>query len=157
MFKLLKSLLCFLCLVVCFSSCKQENSNSAQLSGQSIIGTWKLVSSTVVTKKDTLFTYPVKDQEMIKMFNGSHFSFFKHDIKKGALKTPVYDTGAGTYVLSGDDYQEHLDYCNYRDWENRAFKFKLSLRNDTLIQKGIERIDSLNVDQEITEIYTRVR
>lgn len=153
---LLKYSMCFVVLIGLCSSCQNGNT-SEQLSAESLNGTWKLVSSKVVTGKDTALTYPVEDVEMIKLFNGSHFAFFKHDLKKGGVKSPVYDSGAGTYKLSGDDYEEHLDYCNYREWENAGFKFKLTLNNDTLIQKGIEKIDSLNVNQEITEIYKRVR
>lgn len=145
------------CLVLFCSSCKEEGKSPEQLSEKTLNGTWKLVSSRVITKKDTAVTYPVKDQEMIKIFNGSHFAFFKHDVKKGAVSAPVYDSGAGTYKLTGNNYEERLEYCNYREWENTSFKFKLTLRNDSLIQQGIERIDSLNVNQEITEIYTKIR
>ncbi|MBB5637771.1 hypothetical protein HDF26_000899 [Pedobacter cryoconitis] len=142
-------------------ACKDKSStiplSPTELTNQSINGTWKLVSSKVTTGEKTEVTYPVKGQEMIKLFNGSHFAFFKHDLVKGATPTPVYDTGAGTYTLKGDQYQEHLDYCNYRDWENRDFKFTLTLKNDTITQKGIEKIDSLNINQEIVEIYTRIK
>lgn len=152
----LKYLICLFALISLCSSCQEKNT-AESLSAASLNGTWRLISSKVVTGKDTTFTYPVKDLEMIKLFNGSHFAFFKHDIKKGGIKNPVFDSGAGTYKLAGDNYEEHLDYCNYREWENTGFKFKLTLKNDTLVQKGIEKIDSLNVNQEITEIYTRVR
>lgn len=122
-----------------------------------ITGTWKLVSATTITGKDTLVTFPVKDQEMIKIFNGSHFSFFKHDVKKGKTAAAAFDCGAGTYQLTGDNYTEHLTYCNYRDWENREFNFKVQLKNDSLIQRGIEKIDSLHINHEIIEIYTRLK
>lgn len=153
----MKSKVLFFILLVFFSSCKPGKDH--QLSNQSLTGTWKLISSTVITKKDTVHTYPVKGQEveMLKLFNGSHFAFFKHDLKKGAVASPVYDSGAGTYSLSGNNYEEHLAYCNYRDWENTSFKFTLDLKNDTLIQRGIEKIDSLNVNQEIIETYIKLR
>ncbi|MEE1946966.1 hypothetical protein VRU48_17715 [Pedobacter sp. KR3-3] len=104
-------------------------------------------------------TYPVKGeiQETLKMFNGSHFSFFTHDLEKGKVKTPAFSAGAGTYSLSGNAYSEHLIYCSYRDWENTKFKFTLTLKNNTLIQKGIEKIDSLNVNHEIIEVYVKVK
>ena len=120
-------------------------------------GTWKLVYSKMIKNGDTLNTYPVQGQEMIKMFNGSHFAFFKHDLLKGSDSSAIYESGAGTYELSGNKYAEHLQYCNYRDWEDRHFSFTLALSGDTLVQRGIEKIDSLNVDHEIVEAYIRVR
>jgi hypothetical protein len=131
--------------------------SQTELTNQSITGTWKLVSSKVTTGTKTEVTYPVKGLEMIKLFNGTHFAFFKHDLAKGAVPAPVYGSGAGTYSLKGDQYQEHLDYCNAREWENRDFKFTLTLKNDTITQKGIEKIDSLNINQEIIEIYTKIK
>lgn len=129
------------------------------LTSSSIIGTWKLVSSKKITNKDTVTTYPVKgqNQEMLKMFNGTHFSFFKHDLHKGKTKSPIFDSGSGTYALSGNQYSEHLIYCNYRDWEGTKFKFTLTLENNKLTQKGIERIAHLNVDQEIIEVYVKIK
>jgi hypothetical protein len=123
-----------------------------------LTGTWKLAYSKMIRNGDTTDTYPVKGQEMIKMFNGSHFAFFKHDVSKGSdSSTAVFDSGAGTYVLTGDKYEEHLQYCSYRAWEDMHFTFTLSLQHDTLIQRGIEKIDSLNVNHEIIEAYIRVR
>lgn len=123
-----------------------------------ITGTWKLVSAIKVIKADTSSTYPVKGQEeeMIKVVNASHFAFFKHDLKKPGSK-PVYDSGAGTYTLNGDTYTENLNYCNYREWEGHSFNFKVSFKGDTLVQKGIEKIEKLNIDQEIVETYVRVK
>ncbi|TDE17388.1 hypothetical protein [Dyadobacter psychrotolerans] len=120
-----------------------------------LAGTWNLVSSKVITKTDTVNTFPVKGQEMIKMFTDNEFSFFKHDLNYGKGESAVFDAGSGTYKLEGENYSEHLAYCNYRDWENRDFNFKLILKNDTLIQTGIEKIDSLNINQEIVEIYVK--
>ncbi|MDR6566714.1 hypothetical protein [Chitinophaga ginsengisegetis] len=124
----------------------------------SLTGTWKLAYSKMIENGDTTDTYPVKGQEMIKIFNGSHFAFFKHDVSKGSdSSTAVFGSGAGTYVLTGDKYEEHLQYCNARSWEDMHFTFTLSLQHDTLIQRGIEKIDSLNVNHEIIEAYIRVR
>ncbi|QNK64895.1 hypothetical protein H7F33_04960 [Pedobacter sp. PAMC26386] len=129
--------------------------SAKELTNQSLEGTWKLVSSEVTTGAKTEVTFPVKGQEMIKIFNDTHFAFFKHDIAKGV--TPIYGSGAGTFSLKGDQYQEHLEYCNAREWENKDFKFTLTLKNDTLTQKGIEKIDSLKVNQEIVEKYTKLK
>lgn len=143
--------------LTCLAACTDKAPSSTELTNQSIAGTWKLVSSKVTRGAKTEVTYPVKGQEMIKLFNGTHFAFFKHDLAKGAVPVPVYDAGAGTFSLKGDQYQEHLAYCNYREWENRDFKFTLTLKNDTITQKGIEKIDSLNINQEIVEIYAKIK
>jgi hypothetical protein len=137
------------------AACSEKKDSSKTSTPSSIIGTWALSSSKVITKDDTLATFPVRNQEMIKMFTKSHFTFMKHDMSQGKGDSAVFDAGGGTYTLKGDDYSEHLQYCNYRDWENRDFHFKLSINGDTLIQTGIEKIDSLGIDQEILEIYVR--
>ena len=140
-------------------ACNQPKPAEQKTTKNAIFGTWKLISDRMIMKGDTTNTYPVKgsDQVMIKMYNDTHFAFFMHDSKHGKVKMPVYDTGAGTYKLSGTDYSEHLDYCNYREWENRDFKFKLTIKNDTLTQRGIERIDSLKINREIVETYLRIK
>lgn len=144
-----------LVLAACGNPSKQT---AATLQSPTVLdGTWHLISSKSIAGKDTVVTTPPKDQEMFKMFNGTHFAFFTHDLQHGKTAKPVYDSGAGTYTLSGDDYAEHLAYCNYRDWENRDFKFKLTIKNDTLVQKGIEKIDSLKVDHEIIETYVKLK
>jgi hypothetical protein len=150
-------------LIMCtmlYSSCQQAGQAKEEAAGASqIAGSWRLISNIIITKGDTVIAYPVKgkDQVMIKMYNDSHFSFFTHDTNQGKTVTPVYESGAGTYKLSGDNYSEHLEYCNYREWENHDFTFKLNIRQDTLIQRGIEKIDSLNVNREIIETYVRLK
>jgi hypothetical protein len=141
------------------TACNQPKPVEQKNAAQPIVGTWQLISDVIITKGDTAVTYPEKgkDEMMIKMYNDTHFSFFKHDKKQGKVPSPTYDTGAGTYTLSGTDYAERLEYCNYREWENHDFKFKLTIHNDTLVQRGIEKIDSLNVNHEIVETYVRVK
>ncbi|MCE7066117.1 hypothetical protein [Dyadobacter sp. CY326] len=151
----MKSTLLFVAMISVFVACSDKKENVEKPSASSIVGTWALSSSKVIRKKDTLITFPVKNQEMIKMFTETHFTFMKHDTKQGKGDSTVFDAGAGTYELKGDDYSEHLQYCNYRDWENRDFHFKLRINGDTLIQTGIEKIDSLGIDQEILEVYVR--
>lgn len=147
-------LACSLCSQLLFAQKK-----TAGLTNSSIIGTWKLVSSKKITNKDTVVTYPIKGeiQETLKMFTGTHFSFFTHDLEKGKAKTPVFSAGSGTYVLSGNAYSEHLIYCSHRDWEDSKFNFTLTLKGNTLTQKGIEKIESLKVNHEIIEVYVKVK
>ncbi|WP_316829932.1 hypothetical protein [Pedobacter aquatilis] len=146
------SKLAFTGIVCLFYSCKSNKADQTQLN---IAGTWRLVSSMAITKGDTLNTSPAKDIEMIKILNATHFAFFKHDLNKGKGSSAVYDSGSGSYTLTGNNYDEHLQYCSARDWEDHHFKFTVTLKNDTLTQRGIEKIENLNVNREIVEIYTR--
>ncbi|SEJ38450.1 hypothetical protein SAMN04487995_4384 [Dyadobacter koreensis] len=141
-------------LIIALISCKQSD-NSQRDTSSPILGTWKLISSKIIADEDTTVTFPIKNQEMIKIFNKDTFAFFKQDTNASKGDSAVFDAGAGTYKLNGEDYSEHLEYCNYRGWENKDFNFKLRIANDTLVQTGIEKIDSLNVNQEIIEIYVR--
>jgi hypothetical protein len=145
--------------LVALAACKQPSAEKtiADVPVTPLQGTWKLISAVKIIKADTAVTYPEKGQEdeMIKVINGDHFAFFKHDLKKGGK--PIFDSGAGTYSLTGDNYTENLQYCNYREWEGHSFNFKVSFKGDTLQQKGIEKIDSLKIDQEIVETYIRIK
>jgi hypothetical protein len=134
---------------------ENKNKNAVQLTEMSVVGTWELISAKIIKKGDTIITFPVKDQKMIKILSTESFAFFKHDINKGTGDTAVFESGAGTYTLKGEDYAEHLEFCNYRGWENHDFKFKLRLKGDTLIQSGIEKVDSLKIDHEIVETYVK--
>ena len=156
---MMKQLLLCLFAALLYTSCKEKNKTRDSTASSEIQGTWKLISNVIITKGDTVIAYPEKgkDKIMLKMYNDSHFSFFTHDTKQGKVKDPVYESGAGTYRLNGDDYAEHLEFCNYREWEDHDFNFKLNIRQDTLVQRGVERIDSLNVNREIIETYVRLK
>ena len=123
-----------------------------------IEGTWKLASALQITKGDTVSTYPVAGQkdEMIKILNADHFAFLRHDLDGNKGKR-IYDSGAGTYTLEGDNYTENLKYYTNRAWEGNSFKFKVTFKGDSLIQKGIEKIDSLKIDHEIVETYIKLK
>lgn len=139
---------------VCFVACKNTESK-VDVGPLKLNGTWQLKSSIAITDGDTVNTTPANGIETIKIFNDSHFAFFSHDLKQGKDSSAVYSSGSGTYSLIGDNYEEHLEYCTARGWENHDFKFKLSINKDTLQQKGIEKIDSLNINREIIETYIR--
>ena len=143
--------------LVAFASCKQNaNTTSTTCSQSPLNGSWRLLTSKSITGKDTTDTSPGKNLETIKLYNDTHFSFFTHDLKKGKIDTPVFSAGSGTYTLSGKDYAEHLEYCNARDWEDHDFKFTVELKNDTLIQSGVEKDEKLHVDHIIIETYVRM-
>ena len=121
-------------------------------------GTWQLISGTLIEKGDTAITHYTSDPQMINVINQSHFAFLNHDLKKGkdSLKA-LFVAGGGRYKLTGDQYTEHLEYCSDRAWEGNDFLFTIEIRNDTLIQKGIEKIESAKVDRLNIEKYVRVR
>ncbi|KQS27022.1 lipocalin family protein [Dyadobacter sp. Leaf189] len=137
------------------TQCTSKNEEANQTKEPTLAGTWQLQSSQIIEKGDTINTFPVKDQEMIKSFTETHFTFMKHDTRQGKGDTAVFDAGAGVYTLKGDDYTEKLQYCSAREWENHDFHFKLRVNGDTIVQTGVEKIDSLGVDREIREVYVR--
>ena len=142
---------------IAFASCspKPAATPDTPSTASPMAGTWKLVSAVTVTKGDTVKDYPVANQEMIKVLNATHFAFMRHDLSKGKGKDATYTAGGGTYDFKGNKYTEHLAYLNFRDWEGKDFDFTVQFKHDTLVQKGIEKIDSLKIDHEIIETYVK--
>ena len=120
-------------------------------------GTWKLITGTLVEKGDTTFTDYTKHQSMIKVINDSHFAFLNHDVNKGKDSTAVFVAGGGVYTLDGDQYTEYLEYCSYREWEGSTFQFTVDIQNDTLTQRGVEKIENLGVERLNIEKYVRLK
>ena len=139
-------------------SCANEEGDNKKLHQEptSIIGTWKLISGTTIKGKDTIVTDYTQNQEMIKIINETHFSFLRHDLKNGRDSNAIYVAGGGKYTLKGNKYIEHLDYFNIREWEGNSFELEYKIDNDTLITKGMEKIEGLNVDYLNIEKYYRV-
>ncbi len=120
-------------------------------------GTWRLISGTIITKGDSTVTDYTKGQDMIKIINDSHFAFFKHGL--GAMRDSAgnFDAGGGSYTLEGNKYTERLDYYSDKAWEGKTFDFTVTINNDTLIQRGIEKVEKENIDREIIEKYLRIK
>jgi hypothetical protein len=131
---------------------------NGKLSKQSpvITGTWKLLTGTLIEKGDTIVTHYDKKVSFIKIINNTHFAFLQHDLKKGQDSAAVFVAGGGRYSLTDSTYTEHLEYCSARSWEGYDFKFNVSVRGDTLIQSGIEKIESEGVNRINIEKYIRV-
>lgn len=148
-------------LLLVFISCSLFSCNSkhdpAATPASPIIGTWELVSGTVIQGKDTTVTDYTKDKKFLKIINGSHFSFVGHDLTKGKDFSAFYTSGAGTYILADSLYTEHLQFCNDRAWEGNDFSFHITIRNDSLTQSGIEKIDSIGVNRMNIERYVRMK
>jgi hypothetical protein len=120
-----------------------------------ITGTWRLVSGTTITRGVSSVTDYTKETSMIKIINGTHFAFLKHDLNSPKDSTNHFDAGGGSYTLSGDQYTEHLDYYGDRNWEGKTFQFTVSISNDTLVQRGMEKVEKEGIDREIIERYVR--
>ncbi len=128
--------------------------NSEAAAGLHLNGTWQLISGMTITGKDTV-PYP-SDFRMIKVINDSHFAFLRHDKNPPKDSSNHFDGGGGVYTLTGNQYTEHLDYYADRNWEGKPFTFTVEIRNDTLIQTGIEKVDAAHIDHVIIEKYIRL-
>jgi hypothetical protein len=124
---------------------------------ESIEGTWKLLSGMIIDKGDTTVTNYKGNVSFIKILNKTHFAFLQHDLNKGVDSNAIYVSGGGRYSLTGNDYTEQLEYCSARNWEGNDFRFKISIRGDTLIQTGIEKVENLGIERLNIEKYVRIQ
>lgn len=140
-------------LVSClFFSCKPQPSSQLPIEG-----TWELIAATTI-EGDTTFSTFDATRSMIKILNQTHFAFLNHslDAKKDSTAAP-FSAGGGTYTLVDSTYTEHLDYSVDPAWEQHTFTFTVTIDNDTLTQKGVEKVQELGIDRIITEKYRRVK
>lgn len=150
----MKKFLFLVCALAILGSCapKTEQPTPAPL-----IGTWRLITATS-TERDSIFSTFNAANEMIKIITPTHFAFFNHDLNHGKDSTAAYSAGGGTYILRADSiYTEHLQYFNLREWEDHQFEFVVRIKNDTLTQRGVEKLEKLGIDRIIEERYVRVK
>ncbi len=132
-----------------------------------IEGTWELISATA-TEGDTTYSTFDSGRSMIKILNKTHFAFLNHAlnaktdstaaVSTGAVSTAApFSAGGGDYTLVDSTYTEHLNYFSDPAWENHSFEFIVNIHSDTLIQKGVEKVEELGIDRIIIEKYTRVK
>lgn len=139
-------------------SCNTKNEENTTKSNQILIaGTWQLISGTVIDKGDTAVTDYTKNVSFIKIINDTHFAFLQHDLNKGKNADSVFASGGGRYSLSDSMYTEHLEYCSDRNWEGNDFTFTVNMKNDTLIQSGMEKVDSAGINRINIEKYIRIK
>jgi hypothetical protein len=144
-------------LTIVFNSCEGTNENQdISFVKKPIEGTWRLLTGMLIEKGDTTVTDYTKNVSFIKIINESHFAFVQHDLKNGKDSAAIFSAGAGRYTLKDNTYTEFLEYCSAREWEGHDFSFTIELRGDTLIQSGVEKIDSLGVNRMNVEKYVRV-
>ena len=144
-------------LLISIISCNEKSQNSEEVNPPktSIQGTWKLLTGTLIEKGDTVVTDYTKERSFIKVINDSHFAFIQHDLRKDS--TSGFAAGAGRYEFDGKNYTEHLEYCNAKEWEGHDFTFTMTINGDTLVQRGVEKIESQGIDRINTERYIRYK
>ncbi|MEO6706079.1 MAG: hypothetical protein ABIN04_09560 [Ginsengibacter sp.] len=122
-----------------------------------LAGTWRLLKGTLIEKGDTVVTDYTKNTSFIKVINNTHFAFLQHDLSKGKIAPAVYVSGGGRYTLKDSLYTEHLEYCSDREWEGNDFTFMITIKNDTLTQNGVEKIDRAGINRINIEEYVRIK
>lgn len=123
-----------------------------------INGTWRLLTGTLIEKGDTTVTDYTGNKQFIKIINDTHFAFMSHDLNKGRdSATAQFSAGGGKYSIKDSVYTEHLEYCSDRQWENNDFQFTVTIKNDTLLQQGVEKVAGTNINRLNIEKYVRVK
>jgi hypothetical protein len=146
-----KILLLFAAVALSFSF-----TNPPKHTGIRLNGTWQLITGTTITKGVSVVTDYTKTSRFIKIINATHFAFLRHDLNTQKDSSNHFDAGGGSYTLKGNQYTEHLDYYSDKNWENKTFNFTVTLKGDTLIQQGLEKVENENIDRIIIEKYLRI-
>lgn len=153
----MKPVIVLVYLAVVLSSCGPNTAKeTTQPAPAPIVGTWKLITGTLIEKGDTTVTDYTKNTSFIKIINDTHFAFLQHDLTKGK-DSAVFVAGGGAYSLKDSTYTEHLEYCSAREWEGHDFTFTVTIKGDTLVQSGVEKVEAAGVNRVNTEKYVRVK
>ncbi len=144
-----------ICLLILFS-CNTQTVKTDQSSRQlPLQGTWKLLKGTLIENGDTTVTDYTKNISFIKIINEDHFAFLQHNLDKDSAAG--LNAGGGAYTLQDSIYKEHLEYYGAREWEGADFSFTITIHNDTLVQRGIEKLEKAGVNRMNTEVYVRLK
>jgi len=141
-------------LLLIIVSCSQQSQHKAETTTPPIQGTWKLLTGTLIENGDTITTDYTRNLSFIKIINDSHFAFLQHDTRKDSVN---FSAGGGRYELKGNNYTEHLEYCNAKEWEGHDFSLTIFIKGDTLVQTGIEKIEAQGINRINTEKYIRLK
>jgi hypothetical protein len=120
-------------------------------------GTWQLLTHTEITKGVSAVTDYTKGKKFLKIINDDHFAFLTHDLDVKKDSSNHFDAGGGSYTLAGNKYTEHLDFYTDKNWEGKAFDFTVTIKNDTLTQQGLEKLEKENIERTIIEKYVKVK
>jgi hypothetical protein len=153
----MKAILFLLISSILLSCGAATTKDTPKTSPKPIAGTWRLLKGEVIANGDTTVTDYTRNVSFIKIINDTHFAFVQHDLKKGKDSAAVFSAGGGRYSLTDSLYTEHLEYCSAREWEGNDFSFTITFRGDTLVQRGVEKVEGAGVDQVNTETYVRVK
>lgn len=147
------SALSAICLIM-LASCNTQ-SQTAKDERPPVEGTWKLLRGTLIENGDTTITDYTKNTSFIKIINDDHFAFLQHNPDKDSATG--FSAGGGAYSLRDSSYTEHLEYCSAKEWEGNDFSFIITIHNDTLIQRGVEKVEKAGVNRINTEMYVRLK
>lgn len=149
-------LACLLLLAAC--SQPEKTAPSVIAPANPLVGTWKLVTGILVEKGDSTVTDYTQGKSFIKIINETHFAFLLHDLNKGQdSTTAVFASGGGRYTLTDSTYTEHLEYCTDRAWEGHDFPFTVTISGDTLVQRGVEKVEAEGIERLNIERYVRAK
>lgn len=147
--------ICLLLLSSCNTQTAKTESPTQSSQTSSLQGTWKLLKGTLIENGDTTITDYTKNTSFIKIINEDHFAFLQHDTNKDSAAN--FSAGGGAYTLKDSTYTEHLEYCSAKEWEGNDFSFIITLHDDTLVQRGIEKVEKAGVNRINTEMYVRLK
>ena len=117
-----------------------------------IIGTWKMVYADI-KENDSLQIKDLTKSKFIKIINETHFAFFNQNFTDATL----FYGGGGTYKLENDSYIEKLQFTSVNEVRDHEFPFTIEIKNDTLIQYGLEEVKEANIKRYIVEKYIRIK
>lgn len=143
----------FLLLTVLSFACQHNRSHTE---AAQLVGTWKLLSATVIEGHDTVHTDYTQGLSFIKIINATHFAFLQHNLNTKDTNSG-FTAGGGRWQFSNDTYTERLEYCSDRAWEGHDFSFAVRIKGDTLVQTGTEKIEAKNINRLNTETYIRLK
>ena len=151
----MKKVFPILIFLMIIAACTESQKRDPQIADEvSLKGTWKLLTGILIEKGETVVTDYTTDKSFIKIINDSHFAFLSHTLRKD---TTDFSAGGGSYTLTGNNYTEHLEYCNAKEWEGHDFSFTVTITGDTLVQTGVEKIEAQGIDRINTEKYIRYK
>jgi len=151
----MKKVFPILIFLMIIAACTESQKRDPQIADEvSLKGTWKLLTGILIEKGDTVVIDYTTDKSFIKIINDSHFAFLSHTLRKD---TTDFSAGGGSYTLTGNNYTEHLEYCNAKEWEGHDFSFTVTITGDTLVQTGVEKIQAQGIDRINTEKYIRYK
>ncbi len=120
-------------------------------------GTWQLITHTEITKGVSAVTDYTKGKKFLKIINDTHFAFLTHNLDVKKDSSNHFDAGGGSYTLVGNKYTEHLDFYTDKNWEGKAFDFTVTIKNDTLTQQGLEKLEKEGIERTIIEKYVKLK